>query len=841
MAKASVKGLTIVTYGRVAIWLALLFIAGGFALQSVQINMLTQSDVDSVYAKAVASQAALGLRTRLEDTRRMQLAASQHPRTVAAIGPLATNSADIETTPDNWFDTLQLLLPGAETIELLTARDVRGLQSRYNFAVQDLVNRTLRGDDMKLEAVNIDGQQSFFWASPVSVDPRMVQGVLLVRYGSDWLQAFRSTVADDLGQIKVMQKLSPLEQSGIQVFTAGQPPARPITPVTVPINNYWFLTYTPSDQRPVLSLFSLSFPWILTLCLTLGALFAVLYVQTRVLNKNRRHFQQFIERYFKEEISEPQPFKLRLFNELAEDVTLAGDELMQKLHAARAAAKAHAAKEPTKERIQRDDLPELDEPEDESDTIEEDDHIVEYDGNSGPGLPEHIFRAYDIRGLVGKELTDDTVYGIGRALGSQVRERGFERINLAWDGRLSSEHLAKQLQRGLLESGCSVNRLGMLPTGALYYATHELDTPCGVMVTGSHNPAQYNGFKAVIDQQPLTEKEIQDIAARIRVEDYTNGYAGVREDDIRDRYLARIEEDIQINRDLHIVIDAGNGVAGPFAAELFRNMGIEVTELYCDIDGNFPNHHPDPGEPENLEDLKNAVLVNQADLGLAFDGDGDRVILIDNEGNTIWPDRMMMLLIEDILPRRPGADILFDVKSSRHLAPMINRLGGRPTMWKTGHSLMKRKLKETKAAMGGEFSGHFYIAERWYGFDDGLYAGARLLEILATRNGTVADVFRALPADVSTPELTIETTEAKKFPLIKALSEDADLTAEGRVFKTDGLRIEFNDGWGLIRASNTTPRLTLRFAGESEETIARIQQLMKQALTRHAPEIKTPF
>ena len=345
----------------------------------------------------------------------------------------------------------------------------------------------------------------------------------------------------------------------------------------------------------------------------------------------------------------------------------------------------------------------------------------------------------------------------------------------------------------------------------------------------------------MIDQQPLSEQEIQKLAQRIRDEDYSQGYAGAREDAIKDKYIERITDDVQVAREMKIVIDAGNGVSGPLAAELFRELGADVTELYCDVDGHFPNHHPDPGEPENLEDLKNAVLIHGADLGFAFDGDGDRVLMIDNEGNIIWPDRMMMLLLEDILPRRPGADVLFDVKSSRHLAPLINRLGGRPTMWKTGHSLMKRKLKEVNAVIGGEFSGHFYIAERWYGFDDGLYTGARMLEILSTRNDSVANVCKALPEDVSTPELTITTTEAEKFSLIEALSSDTELTAEGRVFNVDGLRIEFSDGWGLVRASNTTPRLTLRFAGESEETVARIQALLKQALTRHAPEIQTPF
>ncbi len=848
------KSLTIATYSRIAIWLALLFIASGYALQSVQINLLTQSDVDSAFSEAVASQAALALKTRLDDTQRLQLASSSHEATLDAL--LTGNRT--------WLSDLKHLLPGTEDIRLLTPTQSQNLQTEFSFAVQDLVNRTLRGDKMKLEAVNINGEQSFFWASPVPATGTP-QGVLLVRYGQDWLNAFRSSVSGDLGQIQVMQKLTPQERTGIEVFRAGKSPVKSTSPVTLPINDYWFLTYTPSDHRPVVSLLDLSYPWLLSLLLTLSALFAILFIQKRALHKNRSHFQQFLQRFFKQEINSNPGFSLKLFNELADDVLLASEPLIDRLNSAETSAKTATLTVNPKAR-QRDDLPELDEGDEMGDEAENADNAeprnasrtesttgsvreqsATYDGTpldfpqNDDELPAHIFRAYDIRGIVEKELTDDTVRNIGKALGSEVKARGFERINLAWDGRLSSPSLAKLLQEGLLSAGCSVNRLGQLPTGALYYACFESDTPCGVMITGSHNPAEYNGFKAVIDQQPLSEEEIQALAQRIRESDYTHGYAGVREDDISQNYLSRIGNDVQIGRDMHIVIDAGNGVAGPLAAELFRELGAEVTELYCDVDGRFPNHHPDPGEPENLEDLKHSVLLHNADLGFAFDGDGDRILMIDNEGNTIWPDRMMMLLLEDILPRRPGSDVLFDVKSTRHLAPMINRLGGRPTMWKTGHSLMKRKLKETGAAIGGEFSGHFYIAERWYGFDDGLYVGARLLEILSNRQDSVADVCRALPEDISTPELTVTISETDKFTLIDALCSDEALTSEGRIFTTDGLRIEFSDGWGLIRASNTTPKLTLRFAGDSDETVTRIQTIMKQALTRHAPEIQLPF
>nr|WP_286715685.1 phosphomannomutase/phosphoglucomutase [Thalassolituus sp. UBA2009] len=456
-------------------------------------------------------------------------------------------------------------------------------------------------------------------------------------------------------------------------------------------------------------------------------------------------------------------------------------------------------------------------------------------------VAQGIFRAYDIRGIVGQDLTGDTCYWIGRALGAEVQERGFSKISLAWDGRESSPQLAAQLQLGLNDSGCHVIRLGAQPTGLLYFATHELDTPCGVVVTGSHNPSEFNGLKIVIDQHTLAQDELMALYHRIMRRDLPQGSGQTEERELADTYLQRIEGDVQLARSMKIVIDAGNGIAGPLAEKLMAMIGLEAECLFCDVDGRFPNHHPDPSQPKNLQALQDAVKAHNADLGLAFDGDGDRVALVDNNGKIIWPDRLLMLLVDDILPRNPGRDVIYDVKSSRHLASLISRHGGRPTMWKTGHSLMKRKMQELSAVVGGEFSGHFYIQDRWYGFDDGLYTAARLLEIISQRNLPADQLFAALPEDVSTPEITIDCDDVRKFSLLQELSADSELTAGARVFSTDGLRIEFAEGWGLIRPSNTTPKLTLRFAGNNAEAIARIQQRMKQALTRHAPELKVPF
>ncbi|MDF1639394.1 phosphomannomutase/phosphoglucomutase [Thalassolituus oleivorans] len=822
---------TVVFYSRVSIWLALLFISGGLAIQSLQINLMTQSDVDKAFSNAMAEQVAQALSTRLDDTRKLQLAASRQTQTIAAL-----QQADV-----SWTQTLKNFMPGAQNVYLINEEQSRGIQEELGFSVKDLVARTLKGASMKVEAVLRDNKLRFYWASPILVD-QQIAGVLLVEYGSNWLANFQAGVSNQLGHIEVRQLLDPeVDRKGIEIFSAGNIPRNQSTPVARAINDYWFLTYTPADERPELALLPLATPWFMSLFATLAGLFIIVWLQKRELKRNHLNLLVYVRGLTRKGVDTPPKFSLKLFHDLAEamrhlvhtlnpnatsterkDIT----EKRMPMHISTDAPKA-AINFSSPNLANVADIPELE--------------VEEFDHNTPPEIPKHIFRAYDIRGLVDTELTNDVLFWLGKAIGSEVLIRGFDRINLAWDGRLSSERFAHHLQDGIISTGCHVNRLGELPTGALYFATFELDSPCGVMITGSHNPANYNGLKIVIDQQALAQEQIMGLYHRIARSDFRSGTGIVEERSLDEAYICRIEEDVNISRDLKIVIDGGNGVAGPIASRLFNRLGIEVIELYCNVDGNFPNHHPDPGEPENLVALQAAIAEHSAHLGLAFDGDGDRVALVDNLGNIIWPDRLLMLLIEDILPRNPGRDVLYDVKSSRHLAPLINRHGGRPTMWKTGHSLMKKKLRDLDAVVGGEYSGHFYIGERWYGFDDGLYAGARLLEILASRTEPCSDVFAHLPQDVSTPEITLNTTEQRKFAVVESLAKDSDLIADARVFTTDGLRIEFSDGWGLIRVSNTTPRLTLRFAGDNEQTILRIQQRMKQALTLHAPEIHVPF
>ena len=455
-------------------------------------------------------------------------------------------------------------------------------------------------------------------------------------------------------------------------------------------------------------------------------------------------------------------------------------------------------------------------------------------------LPREIFKAYDIRGIVGKTLTPAIVESIGRSIGSEARERGVSAIVIGRDGRLSGPELSRALAAGMQAAGVDVIDIGMVATGMLYFATFELGTGSGVMVTGSHNPPDYNGLKMMLGGETLHGEAIS--ALRQRVEDgrLASGQGSYRTHDIRESYLARIAADIRPARPLHIAVDCGNGVAGAFAPALFRRLGCKVTELFCDVDGTFPNHHPDPAHPENLEDLKKALRDTDAEIGFAFDGDGDRLGVVTKDGHIIYPDRQLMLYAADVLSRNPGATIIYDVKCTRNLGPWIERHGGKPLLWKTGHSLIKAKLKETGAALAGEMSGHVFFKERWFGFDDALYVGARLLEILARERDPGATL-NALPDAIATPELHLHCAEGEHYSLIARLQKEARFPDAERVVDIDGLRVEYRDGFGLMRASNTTPLIVLRFEADDEAALARIQAQFRSVLLGAKPDAKLPF
>jgi phosphomannomutase / phosphoglucomutase len=461
-------------------------------------------------------------------------------------------------------------------------------------------------------------------------------------------------------------------------------------------------------------------------------------------------------------------------------------------------------------------------------------------------VSQSIFKAYDIRGIVGKTLDIGIARQIGQAFGTAARIQGEHTVVIGRDGRLSGPDLADALAAGLRRAGIDVIDLGIVATPLLYFATHALEgdqaAQSGIMVTGSHNPPDYNGFKMVLAGEAIHGETIQalyrDIAAHDGAAAPATGAYSTH--DIRAQYLERIIGDVKVARPMKIAVDCGNGVAGAFAGDLYRGMGLEVIELFCEVDGTFPNHHPDPAHPENLQDLIACLRETDAEIGIAFDGDGDRLGVVTKDGQIIYPDRQMMLFAADVLSRNPGAEILYDVKCTRHLAPYIAKHGGRPLMWKTGHSLVKAKLRETGAPLGGEMSGHIFFKDRWYGFDDGLYSGARLLELL-TREADPSALLNALPQSDSTPELHLHLLEGENVALIDSLRKNATFPGAERIIDIDGLRVEYADGFGLARSSNTTPVVVMRFEAETPQALARIQSEFKRVITAAKPDAELPF
>ncbi len=455
-------------------------------------------------------------------------------------------------------------------------------------------------------------------------------------------------------------------------------------------------------------------------------------------------------------------------------------------------------------------------------------------------LPKEIFKAYDIRGIVGKSLTPEIIETIGHAIGSEAVARSQHSIVIGRDGRLSGVEFAAALARGIQKSGINVIDVGRVATPMVYFAAYHLDTHSAVMITGSHNPPDYNGLKMVLGGETLSGDTIQALRTRIEQSNLSHGAGSYAQHDIEEEYLERIVSGIKLARPMKITVDCGNGVAGDFAAILYRRLGCEVTEMFCDVDGHFPNHHPDPSQPENLQDLIHALANNDSEIGLAFDGDGDRLGVVTKKGEIIYPDRQLMLFAADVLSRNPGAEIIFDVKSTRKLFGWIREHGGKPTLWKTGHSFIKAKMKESGALLAGEMSGHVFFKERWYGFDDGMYAGARLLECLSKYPDPSA-ILNGLPNSINTPELQIKLNEGENYALIARLQKEAKFTHAQDIITIDGLRVEYADGFGLMRSSNTTPVIVLRFEADDPGALLRIQQDFRRVLLMANPKLKLPF
>ncbi len=818
-----------------------------------------------------------------------EIAAWQRKTSALAALPGTFNAANDENFRDEWSKQLGRFFPEMRQVDVYHVNEL--LSGKYNaalnslsFASQDLLRRVAKGESGPAEAFLKEGRWYIQFAAPVfpvavsGVQPELI-GVMLVVLDSDLLANYVQRQAQHMpGQWAIRQAIG-----GVQVVAGAEGTGAEIVRNTlVP---HWQLAFWPVEQAyrtqaPV------ELYWALVLVLAAVAAGFTLLPLIRLQKRLRQEsilVSGFLQQTLYGDKKKMPAITVDVLNTLM--VTL------QRVIQIYATSNENARREALKNSPERSTASDVDtststrsagdskeavqtgvddsealfssaDPLDIDDIFDDQDdagatgthqNVSQATGDDLPDLGEleeiaplsvpisrTIFRAYDIRGIVGQTVTPAVATQIGLAFGSEAQIKGVTRVCVGYDGRLSSPQLAEALMEGLVSSGCHVLNLGAVPTPVLYFATHLKETGTGVMVTGSHNPANYNGFKMMIAGETLANEAIQKLYQRIDHQNFSKGRGSIEDIDVRDNYFSTITGDLAVASPLKVVVDAGNGIAGAWAPRLIEDLGCEVIPLYCDVDGNFPNHHPDPGQPENLQALIETVRREEAELGIAFDGDGDRIGVVTNKGKIIWPDRLLMLFAKDVVARNPGSDVIYDVKCTRRLNALISSYGGRPVMWKTGHSLMKAKMQETGALLGGEMSGHIFFKERWFGFDDAIYSAARLLEILGVDERSSDEVFASFPEDISTPEIDLPVAEEAKFALVEKLIAKGDF-AEGVPSMIDGIRVDFAEGWGLCRASNTTPALVLRFEATSEEALERIKQLFRDQLLAVEPGLTLNF
>lgn len=715
-----------------------------------------------------------------------------------------------------------------------------------NFAALDMLQKAESGDAPAAEAYQVGKTWMIYSAAPLRTsDQQPAQGTLLRVIELDRLLATLPRLPADAGQLRLVQQFDNSPEKVLLQRGSGSGPVLQLSSG----NPHWKLSFQPaaaaaaSGYSPLMLLAAA----LLSLAGILIGLQLLVSTQQRRLRDDVLQLNRILQELSSGRTIQVPSLSLPALEALARNMVRlpirpAGSAPVHTSAATAPTVQQAKSNEYVDPRVPDTDILDIDILDEDLDLfgLDTKERETAMSSAKAPNLPASIFRAYDIRGVVGDSLTNETAYWVGRAVGSESLAKGEANVSVGRDGRLSGPELVQHLIQGLVDSGCTVSDIGMVPTPVLYYAANILAGKSGVMLTGSHNPPDYNGFKIVIAGDTLANEQIQALRRRIETGDLSKGIGKVEPVDVLERYFQQIRGDIAMAKPMKVVVDCGNGVAGVIAPQLIEALGCKVIPLYCEVDGNFPNHHPDPGKPENLVDLIAKVKAEKADLGLAFDGDGDRVGVVTNAGTMIYPDRLLMLFAKDVVARNPGADIIFDVKCTRRLTPLISGYGGRPVMWKTGHSLIKKKMKESGALLAGEMSGHIFFKERWFGFDDGIYSAARLLEILSQDKRDAEQVFAAFPSDISTPEINITVTEESKFTIIDALQRDAQW-GEANLITLDGMRVDYPKGWGLIRASNTTPVLVLRFEADSTEELRRIQDVFRTQLHNVAPDLKLPF
>lgn len=749
---------------------------------------------------------------------------------------------------------LKVVFPKALRVRLLsstTSQPDKSSEPHFTYACLDLLNQSRKENfQVEVEMHEIEGKQQHIDIMQAVTSRGGVVGFIQLAIDSTLLDEWVKNVAGK-SYLEIHQKID--DGKNYLIAKAGTESKQGVHAVIDIPNTHWQVeTWTPFEGNE--SAFNLGMLFALVMGLVLSGIvvFVLRTLLHKELNSDLEKYLMLITGTLKGAKKHQFDFSLTEFKEAAAQVgniqinhanfdrerDASGDKNSKSSQSSLPDADPMFMSKNSIQLEELDDMSALDELDEVASSSEEQSSRAP---ENLPLLPEEIFKAYDIRGIVGQTLTVENILFIGQAIATEAKNRGLDSIVFARDGRLSGPELGQALVTGLMAAGLKVIDIGMLPTPALYYAAAELTNGTGVMLTGSHNPPNYNGIKMVLGGETLSGDTIQRLRQLIVNGKLVAAEGSYSNEKILDKYINRITSDITLKRKMKIVVDCGNGVAGAVAPRLFTELGCNITPLFCEVDGNFPNHHPDPSQPENLADLIAEVKKQNADLGLAFDGDGDRIGVVSGDGKIIWPDRLMMLFAKDVLSRNPGANIIYDIKCSSNLRTVIEEEGGEPLMWKTGHSLIKAKMKETKALLAGEMSGHIFFKERWYGFDDALYSAARLLEIMSAQLRQPRVVFSSLPDSVNTPELKINMTEGEHFKFIEKLIAKASSFTDAEVTLIDGIRVDYANGWGLVRASNTTPCLVLRFEGKNKKAMADVQEKFREVLTNIQSDIKLPF
>ena len=812
----------------------LVFIVAGFLLCTLASVFFLQPAINSDYQAHLGNVVANNLQLRVNQRQDQLLAQANRVATSTRLSELVSNGDVTQRALEE--ARLRETIPHAVRVRLIGLKEAtveREAIPPFTFTSLDLVNRVETGENVFPEAAKANGRWLISVAAPIKSppDPR-VTGTLFFYLE---ITALSDIFGDELqGEVTIHQTFRNTEPSAI--FSQGSGGFSLV--LERPLDNpNWHVSYKPNvelmDQPTSHALLYLAPGLLFLLIATIGVLVGA-RKSLSLVEADSALLQRQMDDVSTGAGETRARYGLHAFLELDASLTKLGQKITVSVAVTPPDINLGAltCEQDTASDSNVEMTNEMPVVEHEGSLVEEITESEYFDTDSGESTADElatIFRAYDIRGIVNQTLTTEVIRKIGQAIGSEAKELGEQTLVVGADGRISSPTVMDTLINGILTTGTNVHSIGAVPTPLVYFATNTLETQSGIAVTGSHNPADYNGFKIVLKGRTLVSEDIQKLYKRVLNEDFRSGEGQLTESDIRDDYIDAIADDVIVAQPLKVVIDCGNGIAGDIAPDLLSALGCEVLPLYCEVDGSFPNHHPDPTIPANLEDLIITIRSNDADLGIALDGDGDRIVAITGDGEIVWPDQLLMLFAKDVVSRSPGSDVVYDVKCTRHLNSVISGFGGRPIICRSGHSYLKEKIQETGAVLGGELSGHVCFNERWYGFDDGLYAAARLLEIVGAQPKSLKHLMSEFPVSVSTPEIQMFVSEAEKFDIIKNFNQLADFEG-GTLNNIDGTRVDFSDGWGLIRASNTNPCLTLRFEANDAKSLERIKNDFRQKL-----------